>query len=148
MPVTEEQIRALERYRLNVTLVRQTFHAYWNAHPHPEREGRGDPAEPEFFAWMSMWYSTVWVVWEGCISLGLELNLRPELQEQYRRLLFDFRNKTFHAQRAFPPPAMMRYIEQEHSVSWVYALTSEITIAIHAEARALGMTPNDDGFYL
>ena len=118
--VTKDQIRALERYRLNAHLVRLSFHQHWQANPDPSRAGRGDPSEPVFFGWMSLWYSTVCVVAEGCLELKIDLNLKAELLDDWKVPLKRFRNKTFHRQDEFPPPAMIEYIEREDSVGWVY----------------------------
>ncbi|MDT0179188.1 hypothetical protein Q9S36_03065 [Microbacterium sp. ARD31] len=145
---TAGQIRSLERYRLNAHLVRKAFHHHWDTHVDPERQGRGDPEDPEFFAWMSLWYSTVQVVLEGCRDLDIEINLRPELLDEWRRPLELFRNKTFHPQTEFPHPFLTDYIAREDSVAWVYALSAELGAAIEREARRLGLARGPSGFYL
>ena len=148
LPVTEDEIRALERYRLNAHLVRLAFHRHWEENPNPSRAGRGDPADPAFFGWMSLWYSTVCVVAEGCMELNIELNLKEDLVDEWKVPLKRFRNKTFHRQNEFPPRAMIDYIEREDSVAWVYALSAEVGVAIRREGAALGMRAREDGFYL
>lgn len=85
---------------------------------------------------------------EGCSELGLAINLRPELVEDWKVPLKRFRNKTFHRQDVFPAPAMLEYIEREDSVAWVYALGAECSRAIRKTAEELGLVRDARGVYI
>ncbi len=64
-----ERVRALHRYWLNAEIARRAFHRYWDDHPGRDRR-LGEDAEPEFFAHLSLWYGTLWVVVERVARTG------------------------------------------------------------------------------
>lgn len=65
-----------------------------------------------------------------------------------KTLLKKFRNATFHPQQSFPDDRIKAYIDHEDSVSFAFALSDSLALAIRREAEALGMTPNEDRFFL
>ncbi|WP_460802249.1 hypothetical protein, partial [Microbacterium sp. GXF6406] len=125
MMLTKNQIQALERYRMNADLIRQAFHDHWNANPDPlsNGRGRGNPDDPEFFAWMSLWYSSLFALWEGCIDADLATDQMPNHDNDFFESLKRFRNKTFHVQNRFPHDMLLEHVKRDDSVSRAYYLS-------------------------
>jgi hypothetical protein len=74
----------------------------------------------EFFAYLSLWYGTLWVALDGWRQLGLpNERLAAVLGDGRFGLLKGFRNVTFHFLRDYVEPRHMAFIMAEDSVLWV-----------------------------
>lgn len=130
-PTLISKLEALDGYVLLSDVARRDFHAYWSANLGVDRE-RGLAAEPEFFARMSLWYSTLWVLAEGWQQLKIaDSEVDAVLTKSYAAALRKFRNKTFHRQDRYPHPDLIAYVESENSVARIYRLDEALKRAIY-----------------
>lgn len=87
---------------------------------HPDFKGMSDPDFTEFFAYMSLWYASLWVVLDGWKQMGID---EPEAtallaDEQFTKLK-DFRDVTLHYRPSYLDKKHMGFVGDERSVAWV-----------------------------
>lgn len=133
-----DPIFSLHRYYLTADTMRRDMRSYLREHP-----GSSDVNSIEFtqfFAYMSMWYSTLWVVLEGWAELKIEdPDMDQILADDNAALLRRFRNATFHYQRDYFDQRVIDYVQSEDSVGWVYMAHKRVGDAL---LRELGHSSN------
>ena len=98
---------------------------------HPEFTGQDDKDFSEFFAYLSLWYSSLWVAIDGWTQQGVAWpDLDPLLAAEQLDRLKDFRDATMHYRPDYFDRKHMRFFRDEHSVEWANAVHYVLGVAI------------------
>lgn len=136
--VKEARLRALHRYFLAAARMRQDFWDFYRQHH--ESAGRDSELYVDFFTYLSLWYSTLWVALDGWKQLGVEDAALGEALEDPRTLLLrDFRNATLHFDSTFPAKRHMALIDASQAAGWVFYVHAKLERAILAEFKKAGL---------
>jgi hypothetical protein len=145
MPVTPELAFVLHRHFITADSMQNAFHRFLKEHP---GVGPDHKLWPEQFAHLSVWYATLYVVIEAWEDWGFEdADVETRLSHPNKALLKKFRNKTFHAQKAYVHPQLVAFIAAKDSVPWVLSTHFQLGRAI-LEAMGRGPTRSIPGIDL
>ena len=102
----------------------------------PNQSGAADPVWGSEFAWMSYWYSSLFVVIEAYESIGMTDPVIDALLAHpgdYRGLLKRYRNGIFHYQADLIDSRLLNLLDRgEEHVLWVYSLHEEFNRLLRA----------------
>jgi hypothetical protein len=139
MPTAEAKaLLTLHRYYITVLTMRRTFYAWLKTHQKEMEDGTDSPAFPEYLAHVGMYYSTLFVAWDGWRQLASEFGYKNEQLTKWwdhplRRKLGGYRDATMHYKRDYLDSKMVEFIRDPSSVDFVSAVYHELGDAILLE---------------
>lgn len=109
----------LHRYFITADLMRRHTDHYLNKFS-PRELSPDSELFPDFFSYMSLWYSTLYVTLDGWQQLRIvDDPLAAALSDTRLRALNDFRNVTFHFRPNYIEPRHLEFIADSGSALWV-----------------------------
>lgn len=98
--------------------MRQRFHEFVDAHP--DFTGEDDKDFTEFFAYMSLWYASLWVALDGWGQQGIQNNdVEAVLADKRFDKLKDYRDATMHYRPGYFDKKLMGFTSEPGAVEWV-----------------------------
>lgn len=139
MPRSKRQLFTLHRYFMTALWMRRRFYGFVKAHP--DFKGLEDDAFPEYFAYMSLWYASLWVVIDGWSQMGIESPVVDKITSDKRYAkLKDFRDATMHFRPGYIDKKHQGFIGEKDSVEWVNQAHNAIGQVILDALNARGET--------
>jgi hypothetical protein len=142
MPTREGNVMfALHRYYLTASATRTTFMRFLDEHPEGPFANDG-LLFPEFIAHMSMWYSSLYVAFEGWNGLHIANPILEAAWENPLRSTFkEYRNATVHFTRHYVDRRMTEFIAHPDAVGYSHHVHYQLGQAILAELDRLSVEP-------
>jgi hypothetical protein len=133
--VTEKDISALRRYFVTAETMRRRAQKMMDKYG-PDELALGQPQFAKFFAYASLWFSTLWVALEGWRQLGLpDEQMKEVIADERMVLLRDFRNVTFHFMRDYVAPRHLAFLTDD-SMAWAFKAHYSLNVALVEASRA------------
>src|SRR3954463_4006189 len=121
MPSEARALHTLHRYYVTTLTMRRSFYSWLGEHSSEMNEGVTDsPLFAEYLAHVGMYYSTLFVAWDGWRQLAAQYGYRNERLEEWwehplRRKLGGYRDATMHYKRSYLDAKMFEFVADTSS---------------------------------
>lgn len=123
-------VRALRRYFVTAETMRRRSQKMIDKYG-PDELMPDHPQFDKFFAYTSLWLSTLWVALDGWQQLGIvDDHMQEVIADDRMLLLRDFRNVTFHFMREYLAPRHLAFITADDSMTWAIDAHYSLNVAL------------------